>query len=156
MLNVESKRRCTSDWENQEKWKSGWIANQRQLQPRMGNRALLLVNLRQPACRVSATTTSRLITTTRTCIPRRKASISRSRVRCDYHGQRMDKITSGPNWEEILERRFENAKDQNFNMQKAMYGQFENTFMINLPRPHCGTVSTGVRGDLPGSCYLQA
>ncbi|MEA7581140.1 hypothetical protein ONJ87_27825, partial [Salmonella enterica subsp. enterica serovar Anatum] len=41
----------------------------------------------------------------------------------------MDKITSGPNWEEILGGEFEKrAKDQNFeNMQKAMYGQFENT-----------------------------
>jgi hypothetical protein len=53
----------------------------------------------------------------------------------------MDKITSGPNWEEILGGEFEKrAKDQNFeNMQKAMYGQFENTFMMYLPRlcEHC-------------------
>ncbi|HBW1333928.1 TPA: nitrate reductase subunit beta, partial [Klebsiella pneumoniae] len=48
---------------------------------------------------------------------------------------------SGPNWEEILGGEFEKrAKDQNFdNMQKAMYGQFENTFMMYLPRlcEHC-------------------
>jgi nitrate reductase beta subunit len=64
-----------------------------------------------------------------------------ARPRSLITGQRMDKITSGPNWEEILGGEFEKrAKDQNFeNMQKAMYGQFENTFMMYLPRlcEHC-------------------
>ncbi len=64
-----------------------------------------------------------------------------ARPRSLITGQRMDKITSGPNWEEILGGEFEKrAKDQNFeNMQKTMYGQFENTFMMYLPRlcEHC-------------------
>uniref|UniRef100_UPI003299F2C3 4Fe-4S dicluster domain-containing protein n=1 Tax=Salmonella enterica TaxID=28901 RepID=UPI003299F2C3 len=47
----------------------------------------------------------------------------------------------GPNWEEILGPEFEKrAKGQNFvNMQNPMYAQFENTFMMYLPRlcQHC-------------------
>lgn len=84
--NVESKPGVgfPNDWENQEKWKGGWIRKiNGKLQPRMGNRALLLgKSSLTRICRASTTTTSRLITTTRTCIPRRKAAnISRSRVR---------------------------------------------------------------------------
>ncbi|RFF13201.1 nitrate reductase subunit beta, partial [Salmonella enterica] len=43
--NVESKPGVgfPNDWENQEKWKGGWIRKiNGKLQPRMGNRALLL------------------------------------------------------------------------------------------------------------------
>ncbi|PUM28516.1 nitrate reductase subunit beta, partial [Salmonella enterica subsp. enterica serovar Dublin] len=64
-----------------------------------------------------------------------------ARPRSLITGQRMDKITSGPNWEEILGGEFEKrARDRNFdNIQKEMYGQFENTFMMYLPRlcEHC-------------------
>ena len=56
-------------------------------------------------------------------------------------GERMDKISWGPNWEELLGGEFEKrARDRNFEaMQKEMYGQFENTFMMYLPRlcEHC-------------------
>ncbi len=56
-------------------------------------------------------------------------------------GKRMDKVIWGPNWEELLSGEFEKrARDRNFEaMQKEMYGQFENTFMMYLPRlcEHC-------------------
>jgi nitrate reductase beta subunit len=56
-------------------------------------------------------------------------------------GQRMEKIEWGPNWEEILGTEFaKRSKDKNFeNVQKEIYGQFENTFMFYLPRlcEHC-------------------
>ncbi len=56
-------------------------------------------------------------------------------------GERMEKIEWGPNWEEILGGEFSRrSKDANFDrMQKEMYGQFENTFMMYLPRlcEHC-------------------
>ncbi|MBI4207104.1 MAG: nitrate reductase subunit beta, partial [Betaproteobacteria bacterium] len=56
-------------------------------------------------------------------------------------GQRMEKIEWGPNWEEILGTEFhKRSKDQNFDqIQKEIYGQFENTFMMYLPRlcEHC-------------------
>ena len=53
----------------------------------------------------------------------------------------MQKIEWGPNWEEILGGEFsKRSKDKNFDdIQKDIYGQFENTFMMYLPRlcEHC-------------------
>jgi nitrate reductase beta subunit len=64
-----------------------------------------------------------------------------ARPRSLITGQRMEKIEWGPNWEEILGGEFaKRSKDANFeDMQKEMYGQFENTFMMYLPRlcEHC-------------------
>lgn len=56
-------------------------------------------------------------------------------------GAKMEKPEWGPNWEEILGGEFEKrSKDYNFkDVEKDIYGQFENTFMIYLPRlcEHC-------------------
>ena len=65
-----------------------------------------------------------------------------ARPRSLITGKRMEKIEWGPNWEEILGTEFEKRKkDQNFNdvVQKDIYGQFEKTFMMYLPRlcEHC-------------------
>src|SRR3546814_10475658 len=53
----------------------------------------------------------------------------------------MEKIEWGPNWEEILGGEFaKRSKDYNFEgIEKEIYGQFENTFMMYLPRlcEHC-------------------
>ncbi len=93
-----------NDWENQE---NGRAAGSRKingkLQPRMAQLRAMLLGKSSPTriCRASMITTSRLIMTTRICITRRRANISRSPVlRSLITGQRMDKITSGPNWEE--------------------------------------------------------
>jgi nitrate reductase beta subunit len=64
-----------------------------------------------------------------------------ARPRSLITGQRMEKIEWGPNWEEILGGEFsKRSKDKNFDdVQKDIYGQFENTFMMYLPRlcEHC-------------------
>ncbi len=64
-----------------------------------------------------------------------------ARPRSLITGERMEKIVSGPNWEEILGGEFsKRSADYNFEgVQKEMYGQFENTFMMYLPRlcEHC-------------------
>jgi nitrate reductase beta subunit len=53
----------------------------------------------------------------------------------------MEKIEWGPNWEEILGGEFaKRSQDANFEaVQKDIYGEFENTFMMYLPRlcEHC-------------------
>src|SRR3546814_3780335 len=53
----------------------------------------------------------------------------------------MEKIEWGPNWEEILGGEFATrSADHNFEgIEKEIYGQFENTFMMYLPRlcEHC-------------------
>ncbi len=144
--NVESKPGVgfPNDWENQEKWKGGWIRKiNGKLQPRMGNRALLLgkifANPHLPGIDDYYEPFDYDYQNLYTAPESKHQPIARPRSLIT--GQRMDKITSGPNWEEILGGEFEKrAKDQNFeNMQKAMYGQFENTFMMYLPRlcEHC-------------------
>lgn len=70
-----------------------------------------------------------------------EGSLPTARPRSLITGQRMTKIEKGPNWEDDLGGEFsQRAADKNFaNMQKEMYGQFENTFMMYLPRlcEHC-------------------
>jgi len=64
-----------------------------------------------------------------------------ARPRSLITGERMEKIEWGPNWEEILGGEFEKRKaDYNFDqVQTDIYGEFENTFMMYLPRlcEHC-------------------
>ena len=144
--NVESKPGTgfPTDWENQEKWKGGWIRKiNGKLQPRMGNRAMLLgkifANPHLPGIDDYYEPFDYDYQNLHNAPESKHQPIARPRSLIT--GKRMDKITSGPNWEEILGGEFEKrAKDQNFeNMQKAMYGQYENTFMMYLPRlcEHC-------------------
>jgi nitrate reductase beta subunit len=64
-----------------------------------------------------------------------------ARMRSAITGERMEKPHWGPNWEEILGGEFsKRSKDMNFeDIEKEIYGQFENTFMMYLPRlcEHC-------------------
>ena len=64
-----------------------------------------------------------------------------ARPRSQISGERMEKIEWGPNWEEILGGEFaKRSKDYNFEgVEKEIYGEFENTFMMYLPRlcEHC-------------------
>ena len=95
-----------------------------------------------PTCRRSTTTTSRSPSTTRICRTRRKAkAMPTARPRSLISGERMEKIEWGPNWEEILGGEFaKRSQDSNFEgVQKEIYGAFENTFMMYLPRlcEHC-------------------
>ncbi len=69
------------------------------------------------------------------------AAMPTARPRSLISGERMEKIEWGPNWEEILGGEFaKRSKDYNFEgVQKEIYGEFENTFMMYLPRlcEHC-------------------
>ncbi len=64
-----------------------------------------------------------------------------ARPRSLIDGERMEKIDWGPNWEEILGGKFaDRSVDSNFDgIEKEIYGEFENTFMMYLPRlcEHC-------------------
>src|SRR5690606_31092427 len=56
-------------------------------------------------------------------------------------GKRMEQINWGPNWEDDLGGEFSSrSEDVNFeDIQKEIYGEFENSFMMYLPRlcEHC-------------------
>ncbi len=144
--NVETKPGIgyPKDWENQKRWNGGWERTSRgHLQPRQGGKWRILANIfanpdlpeiddfyepfdfdydhLQSAPEMEHFPTAR---------PRSKIS-----------GERIEKIKWGPNWEEILGGEFsKRSKDYNFEgVQKEIYGQFENTFMMYLPRlcEHC-------------------
>jgi nitrate reductase beta subunit len=144
--NVETKPGIgyPKEWENQDKWQGGWVRKGNgRIEPRQGGRARILMNIfanpnlpeiddyyepfdfdyehLQTAPEMGAAPTAR---------PRSLIS-----------GQRMEKIEWGPNWEEILGGEFaKRSRDANFaEMDRAVYGEFEKTFMMYLPRlcEHC-------------------
>jgi len=132
------------DWENQNKWNGGWVRlGDGKLKPRLGGKFRLLAKLfanpdlpeiddyyepftfeydrLQKAPEVKTPPTARM-----------HSAIT---------GEVMEKAEWGPNWEEILGGEFEKrSKDYNFReIEKEIYGTFENTFMMYLPRlcEHC-------------------
>ncbi|WP_449649178.1 nitrate reductase subunit beta [Rahnella aceris] len=132
------------DWENQEKWKGGWIRKiNGKLQPRMGNKANLLhkifANPHMPEIDDYYEPFDFDYQHLHTAKDGKHQPVARPRSLLT--GKRMKKITGGPNWEDDLGTEFsKRSADQNFaNMQKEMYGEFENTFMAYLPRlcEHC-------------------
>ncbi|MFT4174216.1 MAG: nitrate reductase subunit beta [Rhodocyclaceae bacterium] len=144
--NVETKPGVgyPKDWENQEHWRGGWeVRANGKLRLKQGSRLQILFNLfgnpnlpqideyyepftydyeyLQTAPEMSTQPVARPISV--------------------LTGQRMEKIEWGPNWEEILGGEFaKRSQDYNFEaVQKEIYGEFENTFMMYLPRlcEHC-------------------
>ena len=144
--NVESKPGIgyPKEWENQDKWNGGWKRNNDgSIQPKIGGKFRILANIfSNPDLPViddyyepfdfdyQHLQTAKMGDHQPTARPRSLIT-----------GKRMEKIEWGPNWEEILGTEFsKRSKDKNFdNMQKEMYGEFENTFMMYLPRlcEHC-------------------
>ena len=144
--NVETKPGTgyPTDWENQDRWNGGWERTASgKLQPKQGSKWRILANIfanpdlpeiddyyepfdfdydhLKSAPEMEAFPTAR----------------PRSRIT----GERMEKIHKGPNWEEILGGEFsKRSQDYNFEgVQKEIYGEYENTFMMYLPRlcEHC-------------------
>ena len=144
--NVETKPGIgyPKNWEDQSKWNGGWERTKSgKLQPKQGAKWRILAKIfgnpdlpeiddyyepfdydydhLKSAPEMEAFPTAR----------------PRSRIT----GERMEKIEWGPNWEEILGGEFEKrSKDTNFEgIQKEIYGEYEKTFMMYLPRlcEHC-------------------
>ena len=144
--NVETKPGTgyPTDWENQDRWNGGWVRTKSgKLQPKQGAKWRILANIfanpdlpeiddyyepfdfdydhLKSAPEMEAFPTAR---------PRSKIT-----------GERMEKIEKGPNWDEILGGEFsKRSQDYNFEgIQKEIYGEYENTFMMYLPRlcEHC-------------------
>ncbi|CAK9885796.1 MAG: Respiratory nitrate reductase 1 beta chain [Candidatus Erwinia impunctatus] len=144
--NVESKPGVgyPEAWEDQQKWKGGWIRKiSGKLEPRMGSRigvlSKLFANPDVPALDDYYEPFDFDYQHLHTAPSSRYQPVARPRSLIT--GQRMKKIDKGPNWEEILGGEFvHRGRDKNFvHMQKEIYGQFENTFMMYLPRlcEHC-------------------
>jgi len=144
--NVETKPGIgyPKEWENQERWKGGWTRRENgKIEPRIGGKWRILANIfanpdlpeiddyYEPWDYDYAHLQN---------APESKA-MPVARPRSLISGKRMEKIEWGPNWEEILGSEFaKRSKDANFDqVQKQMYGEFENSFMMYLPRlcEHC-------------------
>jgi nitrate reductase beta subunit len=144
--NVESKPGVgyPRDWENQKRWNGGWERTKSgKIQPRMGPKwrilAKIFANPDLPEIDDYYEPFDFDYAHLQTA-PEMQA-FPTARPRSQITGQRMEKIEWGPNWEEILGGEFEKrSKDVNFEgVEKEIYGQFENTFMMYLPRlcEHC-------------------
>ncbi len=147
--NVESKPGIgyPKEWENQEKWKGGWVRNSNgTINPRIGGKFRVLANIFSnpdlPQIDDYYEPFDFDYQHLHTAPEVKHQPVARPRSLID--GKRMEKIEWGPNWEEILAGEFsKRSKDKNFDgfekVQKEIYGEFENTFMMYLPRlcEHC-------------------
>lgn len=144
--NVETKPGIgyPKEWENQKKWKGGWSRKSNgKIQPKQGNRWRILSNIFGNPNMPEVDDYYEPFTFDYDHLQNAAESktMPTARPRSLITGKRMEKVEWGPNWEEILGTEFEHRrKDYNFrDIEEEMYGQFENTFMMYLPRlcEHC-------------------
>jgi nitrate reductase beta subunit len=144
--NVETKPGIgyPKEWENQDKWQGGWRRKANgKIEPRIGGKwrvlAKIFANPHLPEIDDYYEPFTFDYEHLQSAPEMPTAPVARPRSLIT--GQRMDKVKWGPNWEEILGTEFrKRSADKNFeNVQKEIYGQFENTFMFYLPRlcEHC-------------------
>jgi len=144
--NVETKPGIgyPKEWENQDKWNGGWVRNSDgSINPKIGGKFRVLANIFAnpdlPEIDDYYEPFDFDYQNLHTAPEQKHQPVARPRSLIS--GKRMQKIEWGPNWEEILGTEFaKRSKDKNFdNVQKEIYGQFENTFMMYLPRlcEHC-------------------
>ena len=144
--NVETKPGVgyPKEWENQVKWNGGWKRKDNgKIEPKIGGRWRVLAKIFANPDMPEIDDYYEPFTFDYDHVQNAPESKTPpvARPRSLITGQRMEKINWGPNWEEILGTEFEHRKkDYNFrNIETEIYGQFENTFMMYLPRlcEHC-------------------
>ena len=144
--NVETKPGIgyPKEWENQKRWNGGWTRTRGgKLRPKMGAKWRILANIFANPDLPEIDDYYEPFTFDYEHLQTAKESkaMPTARPRSLISGERMEKIEWGPNWEEILGGEFsKRSKDVNFEgVEKEIYGQFENTFMMYLPRlcEHC-------------------
>ena len=131
-------------WEDQDKWNGGWeLTKSGKLKPRAGGKLNNLLNIFANPDLPEIDDYYEPFTYEYdhlTSAPESE-TVPTARMRSAITGKRQDKPVWGPNWEELLGGEFaKRSKDTNFEaVEKAIYGEFENTFMMYLPRlcEHC-------------------
>lgn len=144
--NVETKPGVgyPKDWENQGRWNGGWKRSRGgSLHPKMGSKWRILAKIFANPDLPQIDDYYEPFTFDYDHLqsaPESKA-FPTARPRSLISGERMEKIEWGPNWEEILGGEYsKRSEDYNFEgVQKEIYGEYENTFMMYLPRlcEHC-------------------
>lgn len=144
--NVETKPGTgyPTDWENQKRWNGGWARSKSgKLHPKQGSKWRILANI---FANPDMPEIDDYYEPFDFDYDHLKSApdmdhFPTARPRSKITGERMEKIEKGPNWEEILGGEFsKRSEDYNFeNIQKQIYGEYENTFMMYLPRlcEHC-------------------
>ncbi len=144
--NVETKPGIgyPKQWENQDVWNGGWKLNSKgKLKPKMGGKLRLLAKIFANPDLPEIDEYYEPFTYDYEHLQKAPASRTTptARMKSAITGESMQKPDWGPNWEEILGGEFsKRSKDSNFDdIEKEVYGQFENTFMMYLPRlcEHC-------------------
>ncbi|MEE9381181.1 MAG: 4Fe-4S dicluster domain-containing protein, partial [Hyphomonadaceae bacterium] len=132
------------NWEDQEEWKGGWERTASgKLKPKAGGKVSLLANIFANPNLPEIDDYYDPFTFEYEHLKTSKESktVPTARMKSVITGKHKDKPDWGVNWEEILGGEFEKRRsDYNFKeMQEQMYGEFENTFMMYLPRlcEHC-------------------
>ncbi|MGZ4968561.1 MAG: nitrate reductase subunit beta [Methylobacter sp.] len=144
--NVETKPGVgfPQQWENQDKWNGGWVRKiNGKIEPRQGGKHQILRNIfgNPDLPEIDDYYEPFDFDYQHLRTAKESKNPPTARAFSVITGERMEKIEGGPNWEEILGTEFSSrSRDTNFdNIQKDMYGEFENTFMMYLPRlcEHC-------------------
>ncbi len=144
--NVETKPGIgyPKDWENQKRWRGGWVRDAAgEIRPRIGGRfrvlSKLFANPEMPDIddyyEPFTFDYAHLQSAPDMDVVPQAAPVSL------LTGERMEQIDWGPNWEDDLGGEFsKRSEDVNFeSIQKDIYGEFEKSFMMYLPRlcEHC-------------------
>ena len=131
-------------WENQDVWNGGWVRKKNgRIVPRMGGKLRILAKIFANPDMPQIDDYYEPFTFDYEHLHNAPESRTppTARPRSLISGERMDTVKWGPNWEEILGGEFSSrSRDVNFEaIEKEIYGQFENTFMMYLPRlcEHC-------------------
>ena len=144
--NVETKPGIgyPKDWENQKRWRGGWVRKKNgRIEPRIGSKWRILAKLFANPDLPEIDDFYEPYTFEYEWLqkaPELEAQPS-ARPRSLITGDVMTKIEWSGNWEDDLSGEFaKRSADVNFEgVEKEIYGQFENTFMMYLPRlcEHC-------------------
>jgi len=144
--NVESKPGIgyPNNWEDQDRWKGGWQrSDDGKIAPRIGGKMKVLAKIfaNPDMPQIDDYYEPFDFDYQHLHTAKQGEHQPTARPRSLVSGKRMDKIVGSANWEEILGGEFEKRnKDRNFdNIEKQIYGEYENTFMMYMPRlcEHC-------------------
>ena len=144
--NVETKPGIgyPKDWENQKRWKGGWTRKANgKLQPRIGGKLRVLANIFANPDMPEIDDYYEPYTFDYGTLQSAPESedVPVARPISLLTGKHMDRVTWSANWEDDLGGAFaDRSRDANLEgVEKEMVAQFENTFMMYLPRlcEHC-------------------
>jgi nitrate reductase / nitrite oxidoreductase, beta subunit len=144
--NVESKPGIgyPKDWENQERWRGGWVRKKNgRIEPRLGSKwrilAQIFANPYLPEIDDFYEPYTYEYGWLQSAGELQAQPVAKPRSLVT--GEVLNKIEWSGNWEDMLGGEFaKRSRDQNFEgVQKEIYGQFEQTFLMYLPRlcEHC-------------------